>query len=119
MSPLNRAFALMQRGHVTMLVRKNLKLDVSRTLNELLHVKLAIAECSSGFRTGGFIQVRKLFFGATYAHSASTATGFGFQDDREADTGSPLERFFFACNHAIGAGQDGHSGFFHGLAGFL
>ena len=44
MTALDRALALAQADHVAMLVGQNLKLDVPRLLDELLHVEIAVAE---------------------------------------------------------------------------
>src|SRR6266702_1836746 len=44
MAPLDRALALKQRSHSSVLISQNLELYVARALDELLHVEIAVAK---------------------------------------------------------------------------
>src|ERR1700676_694647 len=43
MTALDRTLALVEHGHSAMLIGEHLELDVTRLLDELLHVKVAVA----------------------------------------------------------------------------
>ena len=85
MAALDGALALEQRGHVAVLVGKDLELDVARLLDELLHVELAVAEGVGGLGGCGMEEVGQFFGGADDAHAASAAAGLGLEDDGVAD----------------------------------
>ena len=50
MTALDGALALAQADHIAVLVGQHLELDVPRTLDELLHVEIAVAEGRRRFR---------------------------------------------------------------------
>jgi len=55
-------------------VREHLKLDVPRSLQELLHVDLIVAEGGTGFRTRDADGVEERGFRVHHAHATSAAT---------------------------------------------
>ena len=60
MTPLNRAVTLAQADYVSVLVGQHLELDVTGTLDEFLHVEVAIAEGRGRLRARGIELVRQV-----------------------------------------------------------
>src|SRR6266481_10027631 len=118
-TPLNAAFALAQADHVAMGVSQHLKFNMARALNELLHVKIAVAEGCGSFRLGRVEQRLKFRFAADHAHAAPAAAGGRFYDHRVADLRGPLTRFFGRADHPIGSGENRNIGTLHRLARFF
>ena len=116
MAALNGALALKKRSHVAVFVGQNLELDVARVLDELLHVQLAVAEGVGRLAEGRVEEIGQILRGAHDSHSAPAAAGLGLENDRVAHLLGPLQRLFRSSDNAVGAGQDGHIGLFHGLA---
>src|SRR5689334_1842922 len=51
MPPLDRAFAFAEINTVSMTIRQNLDLDVSRPLHKFFDINRIVAKCSEGFRS--------------------------------------------------------------------
>ena len=75
---LDGAFALAQNFHVAMVVGENLKLDVARILDQLLHVHIAVGKRRGGFGLGLRHQVRQFLGAAHHAHAAAAAPAEAF-----------------------------------------
>jgi hypothetical protein len=112
---LNGALALAQRHHVAVLISQHLELDVPRPLDELLHVKRAVAEGVRGLRRCLLEERGKLLLVAADAHTASAAARNGLEDDRILHGLRPVERCLLALDHAVGTGQNRHLGLLHRL----
>src|ERR1700733_1630255 len=119
MASLNGALAFEQRDHVPMLIGQHLELDVARLLDELLHVKLAVAEGIGRFRVRCVEQVRQFLRTAPNPHAAATAACLGFENDWIANLFGPVFGLFNRRDHAVGTRQNGHLGLLHRLAGFF
>ncbi len=119
MSALNRTFALSETHDIAVLVGQNLKLDVPRILDVLLHVEVAIAERSRRFRLRRLEQSRQFFFVADDAHAAPAAAGRGLHNHREADLLRPLDRFALGGDDSIRTRQDRHTCLLHRSASFF
>src|SRR5437868_73986 len=119
MAPLNAALALTQADYVSKSVGQNLELDVAGPLDELFHVKVAVAESGCGLRLRRVEQRRQLALAANDAHAAASATGRRFHDDGIADGLGPLQGLALGCEHAFGTGQNRNAGFLHGGAGLF
>ena len=116
MSALDGALALAEAEDVAVLIGEDLELDVAGTLDELLHVEVAVAEGAGGFRGGLLEHAGEVFRRADDAHAAAAAACRCLEDDGIADTLCPVERVCLGGDDAVGAGEDGHPGLFHGLA---
>jgi hypothetical protein len=80
MAALHGAVALTQVNHIALAVSEHLEFDVPRTLQELLHVHLIVAERGARFSTGDSDGVQQRGFAVNHAHAAST-TATGCLDD--------------------------------------
>ncbi len=116
MAPLDRALALKQRCHIAVFIGQHLELDVARILDELLHVKFAVAECIRRLGVGRMEKIGQLVGRAHNPHAAPAAAGLGLQNDREPNLLCPLLRLFHGGENAVGAGQNRHLGLLHRLA---
>ena len=112
MAALDGALALAQGDHVAVLVGQNLELDVARLLDKLFHIELAVAEGLGRLGLAPPGRGWQLLLVADDAHAASAAARCSLEDDGEADLPSPLQRVIGVGNNAIGAGKNGHAGFF-------
>src|SRR5205085_11461588 len=82
MASLERAFALAERPHVAVLVGEDLKLDVLRALDELLHEDVGVLEAGLGFARGLNEIRRDVFALADDAHAAPTTAAGRLEDYR-------------------------------------
>ena len=119
MAALDGTLTLEQRNNLAMLIGQNLKLNVPRLLDELLHVELTVAEGVCSLSGGGVVKVGQLFRRANNAHAAPSPAGLGLEDNGVAHIFGPLERFRFRIDDAVGSGQNGNLGPLHGLASFF
>src|SRR5215472_17712725 len=110
MAPLDGALALTQTHHVAILVGQNLELDVAWALDELLHIKVAVAKCRRRLRRRCLEQRRQFFLAADDAHAASAAARRGFDDDGKAHLPRPLQRFALTRENAFRSRENRHSG---------
>src|SRR5882724_12049306 len=94
MAPLDAALALPEADHVSVCIAEDLKLDVTRLLDELFHVEIAIAEGVGGFRLGGIEQVGQLALFTDHAHAAPATAGRRLHDHRITDLFGPFLSFF-------------------------
>ncbi len=118
MAALDAAFALAQRDDAAMTVRQHLDLDVPRSLEILLDVDAAIAECLQGFPTRCLEPFFDLRLRADQPHAFAAASRDRFQQHGITD---PL--CFPPCLHRIaqrrrGPRNDGHAGGLHAAARF-
>src|ERR1035438_6855146 len=90
MTALDAALALAQAHYVAVLVGQHLELDMTRPLDEPLHVEIAVAEGGRRLRLRGVKQVGQFVFAADDAHAASTAARRSFHDQGESDAARPL-----------------------------
>src|SRR4029077_15134801 len=109
MTPLDGTFALAQAHHVAILVGEDLKLDMPWTLDELLHVEIAIAEGSSGLRLRRCEQAGELLFTAHNAHAAAAAPGRRLDDHRKTDLARPFQRFAVVGEDSFGTRKNGYA----------
>src|SRR5579871_543488 len=119
MATLNAALTLAKADDLAMLISQHLKFNVPGALNELLHVEVAISECGGSFGLSGIKQVLNFAFASNDAHAAPSTASRSFYDNGVADFSSAGNGLFDTAKHPIGAGQDGHVGFFHRLTGFF
>src|SRR5215475_6044453 len=91
MPALNRALALAQADDTAMLVRQYLKLDVPGMFDVLLHVEVAVAECSRRLGLRRLEQTRQVFFISDNAHAATAAAGRSLHDDGKPHLLGPLQ----------------------------
>src|ERR1700723_2753503 len=108
MAALNRAFALSDRQGGAVFVSQNLKFNVARPLDELLHVQIAVAECVGSLTLRGLEKSRQFLSRAHHAHAASPATCRCLQDDGITNGLRPLQPFAFALDDAVRTREDGH-----------
>ena len=101
-----------------MLVGQDLDLDVTRVLQELLHVHHGIVKGGLSLGPGHGHRIEQCGFGVHHAHAATaTATG-GFDDDWVTDEARSLDDLSWIVRQcAFDAGHTGHAGFFHGALG--
>ena len=66
------------------------------SLDELLHVKIAVAECIRCLGVGRMEKIGQLVGRAHNAHAAPAATRLGLQNYREPNLLRPLLRLFHA-----------------------
>ena len=119
MPALDRALALVERGHIAVLVGQHLELDVARLLDELLHVEIAVAEGICRLAVGGVEEIGQLLGAADDSHAAPAAARLGLEDHRETDLLGPVLRLFHPGKNAVGAGKNRHFSLLHRLARLL
>src|SRR5689334_21947966 len=98
MPPLNRALALPEMDRVTVLVSHDLKFHVTRMLDKLLDVAMGDTECVRSLRFGGFQSCQQFAAAVHHAHTTSTASRDGFDDDGISDCLRRGNRFFVGVN---------------------
>src|ERR1700685_2235296 len=96
MAALDGAFALAEGFDVAVLVAEDLKLDVARSFNKLLHVDVAARECGGSFGLSLRQQGREFGFGTRNAHATASASGCGLQHDGISDLEGQRERLLRA-----------------------
>ena len=116
---LDGALTLAQGDHVAVLVGQDLELDVPGTLDEFLHVQVAVAEGVRRLGLRRLIELGQLLLGANDAHAASATARRGFEDDRKANRPGPCQGLFLILQHAFGTRQDGDFRLLHRLASFI
>src|SRR5438552_1794360 len=84
-TPLHRALALTERDHGAVRVRKQLDLDVPRSLDVALAEDPVVAEGRLGLAPRGLERLVELRGPAHDAHAAPAASGGSLDDQREAD----------------------------------
>ena len=82
MPPLNRAFPLAQMDRIPILVRHNLKFDVTRSLDKFLNVAMGNTKGVRRLSLCCFQCGEKLAAIVHDAHSPSASARNGFDDDR-------------------------------------
>src|SRR5579883_708227 len=110
MATLNAALAFAQADHISVLICQYLEFDVPRSLNEFLHVEVAVAESGRSLALRRVEQIRQLFFISNDAHSAAATPGGSFHNDWKPDLASPFQRVPFTSEQSVGAGQDRNPG---------
>ncbi len=116
---LDGALTLAQGDNVAVLVGQDLELDVTRPLDEFLHVQVAVAKGIRGLDVCRLIELGQLCVRANDAHTASAAARRGFEDDGKANAARPVQRFLFVLQHSFRTGQDRDLCLFHRLASFF
>src|SRR5260370_31533158 len=101
MSPLDGTLALAQAHNVAVLVGQNLKLDMPRVLDVLLHVEVTVAERACCLRLRRLEQTGQFLFVADDAHPAPAAASRSLHDHREPDLPRPFDRFAVRSDDAI------------------
>ena len=84
-------------------------------LDELLHVKVAVAECPRGLAGSLLEKPRQLVGIAADPHAAPAASGHRLQNYRIAHALRPLQRIAFALDHSVRPRQNRHPRLLHGL----
>src|SRR5690606_6782500 len=116
MAPLNRALTLAEVDDVAVMVAENLDLDVTRILDVLLDVDVAVAERGLGVALRRLERLGEIRSRADDAHAAPAAARHGLDDDRIAELLRDLQRLLFALDRAVAAGQYGHARLLHRAA---
>mmetsp|Transcript_11580 Transcript_11580/g.32881 ORF Transcript_11580/g.32881 Transcript_11580/m.32881 type:complete len:447 (+) Transcript_11580:2577-3917(+) len=116
-APLNGAIALVQMNDVAGAIAKDLDLNVTGTLDELLHEDGTVAETGQSLARGGLEEGLDVLHVADDAHALAATAHGGLDDDGEAvlvDKGLDLLGRF---EGTVGTGNDGDAGLDGGLAG--
>src|SRR5215831_15738498 len=113
MPPLDRALALSQVHHSSMLVAQDLELDMPRRLDVFLDVDVGDAKGRLGLALRRLERVRELAGIADDAHASATAAGRGLDDHRVADVLRDLERLVLALGGTVAARQNWNAGLAH------
>jgi len=90
-------------------VGEDLELNVPRVGDVLLNVDIAIAEGFFGFIAGGVVFFAEAHIVVRDTHAAPATACDRFNDDRIADFSGDFDRFGFAGDWAIGAGDGGYA----------
>ncbi len=118
MAALQRAVAVIQVDGIALAVGQHLNLDVTRLLEELLHVHGAVAEGRVGLGAGHGDRGDQVGFGVHHAHATSAAAGGGLDDHRVADApGGGQQLAFIVAQRPVGAWHRGHAGLLHRFDG--
>src|SRR5215203_1236224 len=113
MSPLDRAFAFAKVDAVSMFIRQNLNLDVTRALDVSLDVNRAVFERCQSLVLRGFKIHLELIFGSDDPHPSAAAAGSCLYDHGESDLFRDLFSVVRRLDRLGAAGQDGHTGRLH------
>src|SRR5207237_279790 len=111
---LNRALALAEMHHRTVMIAEHLELDMAWVLEVFLEIHVADAERRFRFALGGLERLRELARGANHAHAATAAPGHRFDDDGIPELSRDLRRLFLAVDGTVASGQHRHARFLHG-----
>ena len=114
---LERAFAFAEVNDAAMVIAHDLKFDVARALDQLLHVNIGTAECAFGFGARGAEVWEKFAFIANDAHAAAAPPFGGFDHDWIADLVGGFHCGVFVRDDAVAAGNDRETSFRHFGAG--
>src|SRR5690606_35767668 len=118
MTALHGAITLAQPDSISPAVGQNLNLDMTRVLEELLHVDLGVAECGSGFGPGHGYCVQQRSLGVHHSHSTSAATARRLDDNGITDFAShALDFGRIVRQRARRAWHNRHACFDHGQLG--
>src|SRR3954453_17076183 len=116
MPPLNRALAFAEINTLTVLVSHHLNFNVPRTLDVTFDVNVTIFEGGGGFGRSCLQRMAELIFRVNDAHAAPATTTRGLNYDGVANLARQPAGFFFGFQRGFTAGQNGHTGFLHGVA---
>ena len=94
-SALHRAIAFIKMNDVAEIVRHELDFNVPRVLDVLFDINVSVAERSRRFGFRLIEPGNKLFVVSGDAHSASSAAGCRFDENRIAELSGDFERFVF------------------------
>src|SRR5262245_24258059 len=117
MTSLDRALTFAKVDEVAMMIRKHLKLDMSRMLEVLLDVDVAHAERRFGFPLRGAQQIAEIAGRTNDAHAPSATSSHRLDDHGVSDVLCRLQRLLFAFDGSLAARQHRHTGFFHRATG--
>ena len=110
MATLDRAIALVEMNDVSVLVGDDLDFDVPRAIDVAFEIDAGVTEGCFGFCLGLGDSVLQRGFVEGDAHSFSSTTCGGFDQDGEADFAGGVDRVFFAFDQAVAAGDDRYTG---------
>ena len=119
MAALDGAFPLPEHFDSPMVVTNDLKLDVARSLDEFLHVDVAVRKRRLGFVARLRQEIGEFFRVPANSHAAAAAAGRCLQDDRETDALRQFDGLFRTRHHGLRPGQNRHAVLLHDAAGFL
>src|SRR4029077_3501296 len=111
--PLDAAFPLAQMDDLAMLIAEHLKLDVSRMLQKPLCIYVWISKGLLRFAARRLIGRKQLALVAHYAHAAPAAAGYGFEDQRVADSRRLLAQLLFPFDDSVASGDGWKARSFH------
>ena len=106
---LHGTFAFAQMNDISMLVTKNLELDVMRLFNELLQINRVVAKGRQRFALGSGISFFHFFDTVDEAHTLSTTAHRSFQHHRVSDLIAKFYGFFHTFQIVLCAGNNGYS----------
>src|SRR3954471_7577504 len=98
MPALDRALALAEMNHIAVLVRHDLKFNVTGVLDVFFDIAMSDAECIGGLRLGRSQFGEKFTTVVDNAHAASTTTSHCLDNDGIPDRVGRRNRFFIGMN---------------------
>ena len=101
----------------SMLIAKNLNLDMAWLCNITFDINSAVTKCADSFGLRHLHIYFKIFFFCHDAHSASAAAGNCLDDDGKADRLCNIHRFIKRFDNAVSTRHNRHACFFHRLFG--
>src|SRR5215813_1241689 len=113
MAPLQRAIALVKVNGITVSVREDLQLDVSRTCHIFFNQDADIAEGSPGFALSTFQRGFEIGMTINAAHALTTAASHSFYQNRIANLVGLLLKEFWLLPVAVIPKDNGYIGLLH------
>lgn len=107
-SALDRAVALVQMDHVSMVVTKELHLDVLRLVQESLDENGAVSECALRLGSCTLESLLERLLVADDSHTTATTAIRGLNDDGESILVCELLDLLEPFYRALGTGHNGH-----------
>src|ERR1700680_1502869 len=95
--------------YLAVLVAQNLKLDMTRMLEELLRVDVRGSKCLLALAARRFVGVQKLFLLVHHAHASPAATRGSLDDQRKTNSLGFFGELLFPFHNAFTARNRGHA----------
>ena len=116
MPSLNRAISFSQMHYIAMLIRKDLKLYMSRLFYILFHIHAVIRKALYGFLLCGYKLFSKILYTVGYSHTLAAAAGSRFDHKRKAYLLCYLLGFFHIHYSPFHTGNDRYPCLDHGIS---